>query len=254
MSSGAKIWIVDDDKAVRTVCRLLLTGAGLAVEECEDGAVAVERWHQAKPALIVLDVEMPRLDGWRALEELRRAGYTQPILMLTHVADVPSRVRGFELGADDYLPKPFEPGELLARVKALLRRAGVTAAATGGGENSSGRSNGAVRTSGVRLELGDVVVDFDTMAATKAGVPLRLTRTDFALLRLLGEHRGKPVLRDTILREVWKGQASSSHVLDTHLWRLRKKLGDGENGAGQRVRNLSGIGYVLAPEEQARLR
>lgn len=246
MSLGAKIWIVDDDKAVRTVCRLLLTEAGFSVAECHDGAEAVARWREEDPALLVLDVEMPRLDGWRTLEELRRAGCARPILMLTHLGDVPSRVRGLELGADDYLPKPFEPVELVARVKALLRRAGAAP-----GASTPIVPAGATTAAHLQpepLRLGEVVVDFENMIATKAGAPLRLTRTDFALLKLLSEHRGKPVLRETILREIWKGQASSAHVLDTHLWRLRKKLGEGEGDAGQWVRNLAGIGYVLATE------
>lgn len=224
-----KIWIVDDDAAVRLACNRTLKAADYAVMECTDGADLLERLEGEMPDLIVLDVEMPRLDGWGALAELRKRNVPCPVLMLTHVNEIASRVRGLELGADDYLGKPYSAPEFVARVRALLRR--------------SARGTAAEATPG-QVRLGDVTIDFPGKTATKAGAPLRLTRTDFALLELLNTRRGKSVSREVILREVWDGQSRSSHALDTHLWRLRKKIGDtGE--VSPWIKNVPGIGYVL---------
>lgn len=205
-----------------------LIKAGYRAIECRDGVEALDRLATEAPDLVVLDVEMPGLDGWKTLEELRARGFTQPVLMFTHVNDAESRVRGLELGADDYLGKPCTVAELLARVRTWLRRAPPK--------------------SGTKAELrfNDVMVDLDRKVATKAGVPLQLTRTDYALLALLHERIGEPVSRELILRRVWKSTASSPHVLDTHLWRLRRKVGD--NGdEPQWIKNVPGIGFVMAP-------
>ena len=230
MPAAPKIWIVDDDPSIRLVFSRALTDAGHRVTECEDGLQAVERLRTETPGLVILDVEMPRLDGWGTLEELRRRGFTQPVLMLTHVNDVNSRVRGLEAGADDYLGKPCSVAELLARVRALLRRAGSRTKA------------------GAKLRFGDVRIDLEEKTATRAGAPLRLTRTDFALLALLHENRGKPMAREVILSRLWGGQAVNSHALETHLWRLRKKLGDDGEGSPW-IQNVSGIGYCMTMPE-----
>src|SRR5687768_15661900 len=121
----AKILVVDDDADVRALFKAALVRAGYDVTECGDGLEALERMQQEPSDLIILDVEMPRLNGRRTLTELRRRGFAQPVLMITHLNDVDSRVRGLEEGADDYLGKPCVPAELLARVHALLRRAGT---------------------------------------------------------------------------------------------------------------------------------
>lgn len=227
MSTAPKIWIVDDDDAVRLVFSRVLSDAGYAVTLCADGQEAVEKLRTESPSLILLDVDMPRLNGWQTLEELRRAGYTQPILMITNVNDVPSRVRGLEKGADDYIGKPCSISELLARVQALLRRAAKSAK----GEAQP-------------LRFGTVIVDVENKTATKAGEPLRLSRTDYALLTVLRENPGKPITRERLLNRVWQDQAGSSHALDTHLWRLRKKIGDDGNEP-RWILNVPGIGYVL---------
>lgn len=228
--AAAKIWIIDDDPSVRLVFTQALADAGYSVSECEDGARALERLETERPDLFVLDVEMPRMDGWQTLAELRRRGCLQPVLMITRVNDVNSRVRGLEIGADDYIGKPCSAIELVARVAALLRRAPAHVPATP-----------------EPLALGDVVIDLQRKTATRAGEPLRLTRTDFALLELLHEQRGVPVSRETILKRIWDGRSGNSHALDTHLWRLRRKLGDsGEDGW---IRNLPGIGYVMITQK-----
>lgn len=230
MASKEKILIVDDDPAVRSAFNNALTRAGYDVSECEDGLAALERVQGEAPTLIILDVEMPRLDGWKTLAELRRRGCVRPVLMVTHVADVGSRVRGLDSGADDYLAKPCDAPELLARIRAILRR-----------------SSSSMQTAAAPLRFGNVAVDLERKTAMRDMTPLRLTRTEYALLALLTEHLGTPVSRELIVERVWGGKEGNSHTLDTHLWRLRKKLGD----TGDKPRwilNHAGIGYTLSAE------
>ncbi|WP_414662253.1 response regulator transcription factor [Horticoccus sp. 23ND18S-11] len=224
-----RLFLVDDDPSVRLVFRQALVEAGYAIVECENGEIALERLKTESPALFVLDVEMPRLDGWQTLAELRRRGCTQPVLMITRVNDVESRVRGLAIGADDYIGKPCSAVELVARVRALLRRASnrTTVPAT--------------------LRFGEVVIDLEKKTAARRGEPLRLTRTDYALLSLLRDNLGKPVSREAILKHVWEGRSGNSHALDTHLWRLRRKLGDTAESESW-LRNLPGIGYVMTTQ------
>lgn len=226
MPRAALILIVDDEPAVRTVFRHILAAGEFAVAECADGEAALEYCAKNSPALIVLDVEMPRRDGWSTLQELRRRGHEQPVLILTHVSDVKSVVRGLEAGADGYLGKPCEPAELLARVKALLRR---------GGSSLQGKR---------RLRCGEVVVDLERKSALEGETPLGLTRTEFELLELLSESPGKPVAREVIVARIRSGRQGSSQALDTLLWRLRRKLGD-TGAEPQWIQNRPGIGYVL---------
>jgi DNA-binding response OmpR family regulator len=231
MKPAPTIWIVDDDPGIRLFFGRILREAGYGVTACEDGLVSLGRLKTESPALIVLDVDMPRLDGWQTLKRLRRDGCTRPVLMLTHANHVDSRVRGLENGADDYLGKPCEPNEFLARVRALLRRAGPPAGA-----------------GAAPLRFGEVSVDLESRTATSAGSPLRLTRTEYALLTVLRENVGKPVSREAILERVWAGQTGYSHALDNHVWRLRRKLGD--TGEEPRwIRNVSGMGYVMTATE-----
>ena len=224
-----KVWIVDDEAAVRATYSYVLKNAGYHVAECENGLQALGRLEQEQPLLVVLDIEMPGLNGWKTLAELRRHGCTRPVLVLTHLNDEDSRVRGLEEGADDFIAKPCSARELLARVRALLRRA-------------------APATSRKPLRFGEVVIDLETKTAKKKEAPLRLSRTDYALLELLHESRGKLVSRDLILQRIWHGHSGGSHALDTHLWRLRKKLGDPGDETGW-IRNVPGIGYVMTPGE-----
>lgn len=222
------ILVVDDDPAIRSLFAKALTTAGFDTRESEDGVSALEQATSHPPSLIVLDVEMPRMNGWKTLAELRRRGCAQPILMITHVDDVDSRVHGLETGADDYIGKPCLPAELIARVKALLRRSPLA--------------------SSRRLRFGDVVVDLDGKKAERAGQPLRVTRTEYALLELLFRNAGKPVSREAMLEHLWGARSDTSHTIDTHLWRLRKKLGDAGD-TPRWIQNVAGFGYVLHCEK-----
>lgn len=229
MPAPSKILLVDDETRVRSVLRRLLSDAGYSVIESTDGFEALDQIAIEQPALVILDVEMPRLNGWGTLEELRRRGARVPVLMLTNVNDVPDRLKGFETGADDYLGKPCDLKELLARVKALLRRTPDTARFS-------------------RLKFDDLIVDLSKKVSRRNGQLVKLTRTEYALLDLLAQHHGQPVPRDEILKQVWgASDSANSHAFDSHLWRLRKKIGDG--GAQPRwLRNSSGVGYVLECE------
>jgi two-component system, OmpR family, response regulator MprA len=229
MSSADTILIVDDDPTVRQAFAIALTRAGYAVRECEDGIEALEQVQAAEPSLIILDVDMPGLDGWKTLAKLRQRGCVRPILMITHVHDVDSRVQGLESGADDYLGKPCSASEVVARVRALLRRAPLR------------------RSRQTRLRLGNVSVDLEKKVASQGNETARLTRTECALLDILVRRPGVPVSREDIFRHVWGAKPGQSHTLDTHIWRLRRKLGDtGENPRW--LLNHPGQGFALAEE------
>lgn len=209
------------------VFRQALSEKGYRVAEFENGRVALTQLESDAPHLFILDVDMPQLDGWQTLEALRRSGCTQPVLMITHANDVTARVRGLEAGADDYIGKPCDAAELCARVRALFRR---TEAMT--------------PKSAAVILVGDIEIDLAHKTASRAGTTLRLTRTDYAVLTLLHSNLGRPVPREVILKQVWGGLSGSSHALDTHLWRLRRKL----SAAGREItwiKNISGIGYSM---------
>jgi DNA-binding response OmpR family regulator len=221
------ILVVDDEFSIRQALRVALEHAGHRVVEAADGELALAQIATAQPRLILLDIDMPRRDGWSTLAELRRRGFTQPVLLLTCLGDQDSRIRGLDTGADDYLGKPFGVPELLARVRALLRRTAPPA-----------------------VRLGATTVDLAGMSAVRAGHPVRLSRTDFALLALLHAHAGQPVPRQLILERIWQAAAGSSHALDTHIYRLRRKLGD-DSAAPRWLCSVAGVGYALRADPPA---
>lgn len=230
MTAAAKLLIVDDEASVRRVLNRFLASSGYEVIECADGQEVSLVVARESPDLVLLDVEMPVMDGWTTLRNLRASGCNVPVLMLTNIADVPARVKGLEAGADDYLGKPCDFGELNARITALLRR--------------SGRSGSA----GARLEFGDLTIDLKRRVARRGAQQVHFTRTEFALLELLSGQKGVPLARERVIRAVWNSAATgSSHTLDTCLWRLRNKLGRNSQGASW-IRNLPGIGYLLECE------
>ena len=195
--------------------------------EAVDGAQGVEVALKEKPAMIIIDVMMPRLGGVEAVEEMRRLGINVPVLMLTTRSETPERVKGLMAGADDYLGKPFDRDELLARVHALLRK--------------HGREAPSSRT----LRFDDLVVDLEQKTARRGDEEVALTRTEYALLELFAGHLGATVSREQMLDAVWGyTYFPSTRTVDTHIWRLRKKLGDsGENPRW--LKRAQGQGYVL---------
>jgi DNA-binding response OmpR family regulator len=215
-----------------SICQCL-EAEGYRVLEAIDGAQGLELMAREKPALVVLDVMMPNLTGIEVAAELRRLGHTIPILMLTTRQEVTQKVDGLNAGADDYLGKPFDRRELVARVQALLRRQATAEVAK------------AINV----LRFGDVEVDLAQHTASKGETQLALTPTECALLELLAKNMGAPVSRDVILDVVWGyTYFPSTRTVDTHIWRLRKKIGD--NGDAPRwLKKAQGEGYILTADE-----
>lgn len=224
-----RILVVDDERPMRASICQCLRAEGYRVLEATDGAQGLDMITKEKPELIVLDVMMPNLTGLEVVAAVRRLGLNTPVLMLTTRNEVPQKVEGLDAGADDYLGKPFDRRELLARVQSLLRR--QTAAVTADAISV--------------LRFGDVVVDLEKRTASNGKAVLPLTRTESALLELLAKHMGTPVARDMILDVVWGyTYFPSTRTVDTHIWRLRKKIGD--NGEEPRwLKKAQGEGYVL---------
>jgi two-component system response regulator MprA len=220
-----KILVVDDERAVRESLRRALELEGYEIELAEDGEQALERLRsEAEPDAMVLDVLMPGVDGLEVSRTLRREGSRLPILMLTARTQVEDRVEGLDAGADDYLTKPFALEELLARVRALLRRT----------------SDG----SGEPLRFSDLVLDPRTREVTRNGDLIELTRTEFSLLELFMLNPRQVLTRSLIFERVWGydfGFASNS--LDVYIGYLRRKTETG--GKPRLIHTVRGVGYAL---------
>jgi two-component system response regulator MprA len=227
-NAHVKILVVDDERAVRESLRRALELEGYEIELAEDGAQALERLHsEQEPDAMVLDVLMPGVDGLEVSRTLRREGSRLPILMLTARTQVEDRVEGLDAGADDYLTKPFALEELLARVRALLRRT----------------SDG----SGEPLRFSDLVLDPRTREVTRNGDRIELTRTEFSLLELFMLNPRQVLTRSLIFERVWGydfGFASNS--LDVYIGYLRRKTETG--GKPRLIHTVRGVGYALREE------
>lgn len=231
-TTSAKILVIEDEALVRESLRLALEHSGYQVIENVDGIGVLTQVQEQRPALIILDLRLPRVDGWAVLQELRKAKRCELVLMLTGVGDLKSRVRGLESGADDYLAKPVPAEELLAHVKALLRRMPER-------EQPYPRQ---LRFQGLR-------VDLERKTAERNGIPLKLARMEYRLLELFAKHLGTPVSRARMLEEVWgMTRTVNTRTVDTHIWRLRQKLGDTSETGPRMIKNLPRIGYVMECE------
>jgi len=233
----ARILIVDDEPAVREALHRSLAFEGYDTALAGDGIAALEQADAYRPDAIVLDVLMPRMDGLTTARRLRANGVTTPILMLTARDTVGDRVTGLDAGADDYLVKPFELDELLARLRALLRRSSYAAGAGQGGTAEQ-------RT----LSFGDLRMDTATREVVRAGTPVELTRTEYTLLELFLHHPRQVLTREQILKAVWGFDFEpSSNSLDVYVMYLRRKTEAG--GLPRIVHTVRGVGYVLrAPD------
>ena len=221
----AKILIVEDEDSILMALEDDLSLEGYRVTGERNGARALEKAREGGFDLIILDLMLPGLDGLEVCKRLRAEGSSTPILMLTAKSQEIDKVLGLELGADDYVTKPFSPRELLARVKALLRRARS--------ENVSPRS----------VSLGDIDIDFKGYSVTKKGEPVELTVREFELLRLLVTHPDEVLRRDTILTEIWGDEWDVfPRTIDTHVVHLRQKLED-DPADPRHIVNVRGIGY-----------
>ncbi|MER8097391.1 response regulator transcription factor [Streptomyces goshikiensis] len=231
-----RILVVDDEPAVREALRRSLAFEGYGAQTAVDGLDALDKAASYAPDLIVLDIQMPRMDGLTAARRLRSAGSTTPILMLTARDTVGDRVTGLDAGADDYLVKPFELDELFARVRALLRRSAYAAPAPGGAEPEDA------------LTFGDLRMDLATREVTRAGRPVELTRTEFTLLEMFLAHPRQVLTREQILKTVWGFDFEpSSNSLDVYVMYLRRKTEAG--GESRLVHTVRGVGYVLRAGE-----
>ena len=222
-----RILVVEDDAALARVLSDNLTFAGFDTDTVGDGNAAVERARTFAPHLILLDVMLPGRDGFELCGELRQGGRT-PIVMLTARGQKTDKVRGLELGADDYVTKPFDLEELLARINAVLRRA------------SPGPT---------RLRLGDVVIDLVQHRAFRKRQELHLTHREFEVLKYLAERHGKVVSRDELLREVWGYlDLPTTRSVDHAIARLRRKI-EVDPHLPRFIHSVRGDGYLLAVDD-----
>lgn len=220
----AKILVVDDEEPIRQLVTLYLVKEGFTVETAADGRAALSRVNAVKPDLVVLDLMLPELDGWAVCKELRRSPLTEglPIIMLTARDDLIDRILGLELGADDYLTKPFNPRELVARVRAVLRR--------------STRAGTPAQTIGA----GDVRVDLERHEARVGDRALQLRAKEFDLLVAFVERPGTVFTREALLNRVWGYEYEiDTRTVDVHVSALREQL----RGALSSIETVWGVGY-----------
>ena len=205
----SKILIVEDEPDMVLGLKDNFEFEGYEVITAGDGAAGLERARAVKPDLLILDIMLPKMSGLDVCKTLRGEGFAAPILMLTARGQEIDKVVGLELGADDYVTKPFSIRELLARVRAILRR------------SSGGKQRLA------RYHFADVELDFETYRGTRAGVPLEMSPREFELLRYLIEHKGDTVSRERLLEDVWGYEHyPSTRTVDTHIAKVRAKIGD----------------------------
>jgi len=221
------ILVVDDEKNIVQLARLYLGNEGFQVEEAYDGKQALEKARSTNPDLIVLDIMMPEMDGISVCKELRKTSNV-PVIILTARDDDVDKIVGLEVGADDYVTKPFSPKELVARVRAVLRRTRPAASVP-------------------VLDAGTLSMDTSAHRATLGGAPLPLTPKEFDLLQTLLASAGRVLSREHLLNRVWgyaRADEIESRTVDVHIRRLRAKLGP----EGRRIATVKGVGYRLDPD------
>jgi two-component system, OmpR family, response regulator len=219
----AKILIVDDDAHIRELVGLYLVQSGYDVIEAEDGKQALQQLDETKVDLVVLDIMMPKVDGFTLCQEIRRLS-SIPVLMLTALGETSQKVKGLKLGADDYLVKPFEPAELLARVHALLRRYRINTESF--------------------VEVGELCMNGTTRAASYHGQSMMLPPKEFDLLFKLASYPGRTLSRDQLIEEIWGYDFDGDErTIDVNIKRLRDKLPEADNSF--RIRTVRGLGYRL---------
>lgn len=227
----SQILIIEDEAQIRSLLRLTLQEAGYAVREAETGGNGFREALQQTPDAIILDLGLPDVPGLEVLQQLRLRS-SVPVLILSVFGQEDRKVAGLDAGADDYLTKPFTEGELLARLRALLRRIKPAV-------------NSAV------FRFGRIEVDPERRLVSAAGRPVRLTSMEYALLQLFITHRDQALTHRQILRELWGAKAEGqTHYLRTYMMRLRKKLGDTDGTAGF-FQTESGVGYRFVTEPAA---
>ncbi len=234
MIPNQSILVIEDDEDIARLIQMHLTDCGFTVKVVRDGIHAEELANNESFALITLDLSLPGIDGIELCRRIRRRSRYIPILMLSARSGELDRVLGLELGADDYLTKPFSVRELQARVKAICRRGDALA-----------QSNGATPST---IRVGSVVIDTERRAVTIAEKPVQLRAKEFALLREFALHPGKVYSRTALLEAVWKyGHEGYRHTVNTHINRLRMKI-EKDPARPSLIRTVHGVGYQLVPD------
>ena len=223
----SKILIVDDDPYIRELSSVFLRAAGFEIHEACDGADALSKLDTLKVDLFIIDIMMPNMDGWELCRELREA-YDLPILMLTAKGETSQKLKGFQLGTDDYLVKPFEPAELVARAKALLKRYRIAASQT--------------------VQVGELLMNHQTFEVTVNGQDLTLPLKEFELLFKLASYPGRTFSREQLIEDIWGYDfAGTDRTLDVHINRLRERFPTEKHSF--KITTIRGLGYRL--EESA---
>ena len=221
-----KILVVDDDNSLREQIRQVLTAQRYIVDTAINGEEALDKMFDTRFDAIILDIMMPKMDGLTVLEESRKAGIDVPVLILTAKGDVSDRVKGLDLGADDYLAKPFSLDELLARLRALLRRAG--------GQSES------------ILQVQDLKLDTVSREVSRDDKTIELTPREFSLLEFLLHNKNRAVSRFSLAEHVWGDDFDPfrmSNFMDVHIKNLRKKIND--TGQTMMIKTIRGVGYII---------
>ena len=221
-----RILIIDDEFSLLQQLEQVLLGERYTVETASDGEKALDKIFGAPFDLIILDIMMPKIDGLTVLAHIREAQIDTPVLMLTAKGDIEDRIKGLDLGADDYMPKPFSLDELRARIRALLRRSGSQAETL--------------------LKIEDLQLDTVSRQITKGGKPVELTPREFSILEFLLYNKNRAVSRLSLTEHVWGDDYdpfSMSNFMDVHIKNLRQKIGD--TGRGDIIRTIRGVGYII---------
>lgn len=219
----SNILTVDDDPHIRELVSVFLRAEGFSVTSAVDGIDALQQLAHQRADLVILDVMMPNMDGWELCQTLR-ASYDMPLLMLTAKGEMAQKVKGFELGTDDYLVKPFEPVELVMRVKALLKRYRIAASQT--------------------VQIGELLMDRKTFEITVDGATLTLPRKEFELLFKLASYPGQTLARDRLIEDIWGYDfEGNERTLDVHINRLRERFPETQHTF--KITTIRGLGYRL---------
>ncbi|HEX2905977.1 MAG TPA: response regulator transcription factor [Phototrophicaceae bacterium] len=222
----SKVMIVDDDPHIRELARVFLQTEGFDVYEAVDGVDALAQFETTRMDLVILDIMMPNMDGWELCRQLR-AAYDIPLLMLTAKGETSQKIKGFELGTDDYLVKPFEPLELVVRVKALLKRYRIATSQT--------------------VQVGELVMNHKTFEVAAAGENITLPLKEFELLFKLASYPGKTFSRDQLIEDIWGySYEGNERTLDVHINRLRDRFPEAQYSF--RIRTIRGLGYRMEVE------
>lgn len=223
-----RVLLVEDDPVIGSEISHALEREGYTVEHVTDGVQALEAHEFGGHQLIVLDIMLPKMDGWEVCRRLRRKKVATPILMLTARDSVDDRVRGLEEGADDYLSKPFDVRELLARARALIRRDKV---------HRTGK-----------IQVADLEIDSNSRKVTRAGKEIHLTPREYTLLESLARNEGRTITREVILESVWNNEERLENTVNFHVTSLRKKID--ADFSPKLIHTVHGFGYVLkSPSE-----